>query len=136
MHPGVRTELLRNPGTVPRVEREIKSTRDESDRRKEGMATRNPKKTGWISRAWDRVSTTWRWTLLAAVPGAIIGGTFMAMSVPAFQAECQDCTSYGFLRLISGIVILLITPGGTYFMEKRLEYLDRPEYLGGPEGQQ
>ena len=46
---------------------------------------------------------------------------------PAFQAECQDCTGYGFLRLISGIVILLITPGGTYFMEKRLEYLDRPE---------
>ena len=49
----------------------------------------------------------------------------MAMSVPAFQAECQDCTSYGFLRLISGIVILLITPGGTYFMEKRLEYLEK-----------
>ena len=53
----------------------ITSTRDKSDRREEGMATRNPKKTGWISRAWDRVSTTWRWTLLAAVPGAIIGGT-------------------------------------------------------------
>ena len=114
----------------------IKSTRDESDRREEGMATRNPKKTGWISRAWDRVSTTWRWTLLAAVPGAVLGGTFMAMSIPAFQAECQNCTGYGFLRLTTGIVILLITPGGTYFMEKRLEYLDRPEYLGGPEGQQ
>ena len=105
----------------------IKSTRDESERKGKGMATKNAKKAGWISRAWDRVSTTWRWTLLAAVPGAVLGGTFMAMSIPAFQAECQDCTGYGFLRLISGIVILLITPGGTYFMEKRLEYLDRPE---------
>ena len=54
----------------------------------------------------------------------------MAMSIPAFQAECQDCTGYGFLRLISGIVILLVTPGGTYIMEKRLEYLDGPECLG------
>ena len=35
-----------------------------------------------------------------------------------------------FLRLISEIVILLVTPGGTYIMEKRLEYLDGPEYLG------
>ena len=94
------------------------------------METRNAKKAKKlrrVSQAWDRVSTTWRWTLLAAVPGVIIGGTFIAISVPAFQAECQDCTGYGFLRLISGIVILLITPGGTYFMEKRLEYLDRPE---------
>ena len=132
MHPGVRTGLLQNPGAVLQVKKEaespvIESTRDKSDRKGEGMATKNAKKDGWISRAWDRVSTTWRWTLLAAVPGAIIGGTFMAMSVPAFQAECQDCTGYGFLRLISGIVILLVTPGGTYFMEKRLEYLDRPE---------
>ena len=97
------------------------------------MEIKNPKKAGWVSQAWDRVSTTWRWTLLAAIPGAIIGGTFIAMSIPAFQAECQDCTGYGFLRLISGIVILLVTPGGTYLMEKRLEYLDGPEYLDEPE---
>ena len=91
------------------------------------MATKSAKKAGWISRAWDRVSPTWQWTLLAAVPGAVIGGTVMAISVPAFQAECQDCTGYGFLRLISGIVIFLVIPGGTYLMEKRLEYLDIPE---------
>ena len=91
------------------------------------MATRNGRKAEFFTRTWDRMSATWQWTLLAAVPGAVIGGTFMAMSVPAFQAECQDCTGYGFLRLISGIVIFLAIPGGTYFMEKRLEYLDRPE---------
>ena len=117
----------------------IKSTRDESDRKKDSMETTNPKKAKKlrrVSQAWDRVSTTWRWTLLAAIPGAMIGGTFIAMSIPAFQAECQDCTGYGFLRLISGTVLLLVTPGITYLMEKRLEYLDGPEYLDRPEEEQ
>ena len=53
----------------------IKSTPDESDRKKDGMEIKNVKKAGWVSQAWDQVSTTWRWTLLAAIPGAIIGGT-------------------------------------------------------------
>ena len=52
------------------------------------------------------------------------------MSVPAFQAACQDCTGYGFFRLDSGIFIFLPVPGGTYVMEKRMEHLD------GPEGEQ
>ena len=87
-----------------------------------------------IPHGWSRVNSAWRWTILAAIPGTAIGGTFTAMGVLAILKECMNCTSYGIFYLAAGTLILVGNPGITMLMEKRLERLERPEITGAAPG--
>ena len=78
-----------------------------------------------IPHGWSQVNSAWRWTLLAAIPGTAIGGTFAAMGILAILKECRGCTGYGIFYLAAGALILVGSPGITMLMT-------RPKVSGPP----
>ena len=97
------------------------------------MATKSAKKTGLFTRAWDRVSSPWRWTLLTAIPGTALGGMFVSMGIIAIRGECTNCTGYGIVYTAAGVLMLVGAPAITMRSERRMER--RLERLGTPKGE-
>ena len=106
--------------------------RNRPDRKGEDIAAKSAKKAGFFTRAWDRVSSPWRWTLLAAIPGTAIGGMFVSMGIVAIIGECPNCTGYGIVYTASGILMLVGAPAITMLSERRMER--RMELLETPKG--
>ena len=80
------------------------------------MTTKSKRKTGRLSRVWNRVSESWRWTLPGAIPGTVIAAGY---AIPAYFAFDAGSRGPGIAYAITALVIFLGTPGTILLMEKR-----------------